>query len=86
MFCLLSEIQSTFNFQRTFLSEYTDKPPIQWALGAIFSGVKRPGRETDHCCLSSAEAKNVWNTSSTHPYVIMVGCLIKQRTVLLLLV
>jgi hypothetical protein len=27
------------------------QPPIKWVLAILFSGVKRPGRETDHFCL-----------------------------------
>jgi hypothetical protein len=34
------------------------QPPIQWVPGALSLGVKRPGRESDHSPLSSAEAKN----------------------------
>jgi hypothetical protein len=32
-------------------------PPIQWVTGALFLGVKRPGREADHSLPSSAEVK-----------------------------
>jgi hypothetical protein len=32
-------------------------PPIQWVPEALFLGVKRPGRETDHSPPSSAEIK-----------------------------
>jgi hypothetical protein len=32
--------------------------PIQWVLGALSSGVKPPGLETDHSPPSSAEDKN----------------------------
>jgi hypothetical protein len=32
---------------------------IQWVLGIIFPGVKRPGREADHSPPFSAEVKNV---------------------------
>jgi hypothetical protein len=31
------------------------QPPIQWVPGALFLGVKRPGREADHSPPSSAE-------------------------------
>jgi hypothetical protein len=31
------------------------QPPIQWALGAVSLGVKRPGREADHSPPTSAE-------------------------------
>jgi hypothetical protein len=33
------------------------QPPIQWVVGAISMGVKRPGREADHSPPSSAEVK-----------------------------
>jgi hypothetical protein len=39
------------------------EPPIQWLLGALSPGVKRPGREADHSHRSSAEANNVGATS-----------------------
>jgi len=29
------------------------QPPIQWLLGALFLGIKRPGREDDHLHLVS---------------------------------
>jgi hypothetical protein len=34
------------------------QPPIQWAPGALSSGVKRPGREANKSPPSSAEFKN----------------------------
>jgi len=34
-------------------------PPVQW--------VNRLGRETDHCDVSSAEAKNEWSYTVTPP-------------------
>jgi hypothetical protein len=33
------------------------QPPIQWVPGALFLGVKRPGREAGHSSPSSAEVK-----------------------------
>jgi len=33
------------------------QPPIQWILGALSLGVKRPGREADHSPPSSAKDK-----------------------------
>jgi hypothetical protein len=33
------------------------QPPIQWVLGALSLGVKRPGNEADHSLPSSAEVK-----------------------------
>jgi hypothetical protein len=34
------------------------KPPIQWVLGAVSTGVKRPGREADHSSPYRADIKN----------------------------
>jgi hypothetical protein len=36
------------------------QPPIQWALGALSPGVKRPGREADHSPPTGAEVKKTW--------------------------
>jgi len=33
------------------------QPPIQWVLGALSLGVKRPGREADQSPPTSAEVK-----------------------------
>jgi hypothetical protein len=33
------------------------QPPIQWVRGALFLGIKRPGREADNSPPSSAEVK-----------------------------
>jgi len=41
-------------------------------------GVKRPGRETNYSPTSIAEIKNAWSYTSTHPYVFVLWCLIKQ--------
>jgi hypothetical protein len=35
-------------------------PPIQWVLGALSAGVKRPGREADYSPPSSSEVKKMW--------------------------
>jgi hypothetical protein len=43
------------------------QPPIQWVLGALSLGVKRPRREADHSPPSSAEVTNVWIYTSTPP-------------------
>jgi hypothetical protein len=43
------------------------QPPIQWVPGALSLEVKWPGREADHSPPSSAEVKNAWNYTSTHP-------------------
>jgi hypothetical protein len=45
------------------------KPPIQWVPGALFPGVKRPGREADNSTPASAEVKKMsiykpsWHTA-----------------------
>jgi len=36
------------------------QPPVQWALGALYLGVKWPGCELDHSPSSSAKVKNAW--------------------------
>jgi hypothetical protein len=41
--------------------------PIQWIPGALYLGVKLPGREADHSPPSSAEVKNAWSYTSTPP-------------------
>jgi hypothetical protein len=33
------------------------QPPVQWVIGALSLGVKRPGHEADHSPASSTEAK-----------------------------
>jgi hypothetical protein len=43
------------------------QPPIQWVLGAVSPGVKQQEREADHSPTSSAEVKNSWSYTSTHP-------------------
>jgi hypothetical protein len=52
------------------------QPPIQWVPGALFSGVKRPGREADHSAPTTAEVKKIWIYTSTPPYAFMALCLI----------
>jgi hypothetical protein len=44
--------------------------PFQWVPGALFLGVKRPGREADHSP-TSAEVKKTWIYTSTPPYTFM---------------
>jgi hypothetical protein len=53
--------------------------PIQWVLGALSLGVKRPGREADHSPQFSAEVKNAWSYTSTPQYIFMAWCLVKHR-------
>jgi hypothetical protein len=47
------------------------QPPIQWVLGALSTGVKRPGREADHSPPTSAEVKKMWLYTATPPYAFM---------------
>ena len=47
-------------------------PPIQWVLGPLSAGVKRPGREADHWSRTNAEVKKTWVHTSTPPYGFMV--------------
>jgi hypothetical protein len=35
------------------------QPPIQWAPGALYPGVKRQGREADHSPPATAEVKKI---------------------------
>jgi len=44
-----------------------------------YTGVRRPGRETDHSPISSAEIKNGWSYASTTPYAFTPWCLVKHR-------
>jgi hypothetical protein len=43
------------------------QPPIQWVPGDLSLWAKRLGREADHSPPPSAEVKNVWSYTSTHP-------------------
>jgi hypothetical protein len=52
------------------------QPPIQWILGAISLGVKRPVREADH---SPPKSKNEWRYTSTPQYAFMAWYLAKHR-------
>jgi hypothetical protein len=45
--------------------------PIQWVRGARSSGVKRPGREVEHCPPDSADVKNTLIHISITPYAFM---------------
>jgi hypothetical protein len=60
----------TVNFLFTTASRTSPgptQPPIQWVLGVLSLGVKRPGREADHSPPSSAEVNNACNYTSTPP-------------------
>jgi len=51
---------------------------IQWVLEALSLGVKQLESEADHSPPPSAKV-NVWNYTSTPPYIFMAWCLIKHR-------
>jgi hypothetical protein len=44
---------------------------IQWVLGALSPGVKRPVREANHSSPASAEVKKIWIFAGTPPYAFM---------------
>jgi hypothetical protein len=73
-------------FEGTFLLATTcrpalgpTKPPIQLVPGVLSLRIKRLAPEADHSHLSSAEVKNAWRYTVTHPCVIMACRVIKQR-------
>jgi hypothetical protein len=47
------------------------QPPIQFVPGALYLGVKRPGREADQSPPTTAEAKKTWIYTSTATYAFM---------------
>jgi hypothetical protein len=49
------------------------RAPIQWVPRAPSPEVKQPRREADRSSPTSAEVKNTWIYTSTHPYVFMGG-------------
>jgi hypothetical protein len=58
---------------------WPNQPPFQLVPGALYPGIKRPGREGDRLRPSSAELKNVWSYISTPQYVFIAWCLVKHR-------
>jgi hypothetical protein len=61
-----------FLFSTSFRSALgPTQPPIKWVPGALFPGVKRPGREADQSLPTSAEVKKMWIYTSTPPYAFM---------------
>jgi hypothetical protein len=63
----------------TTLSLWPTHPPIQWVAGALFLGLKRPDRESDHSPPPSAEVENAWSyTYALHQYVFIVSCLVRH--------
>jgi hypothetical protein len=61
------QIELCFHAPRPRTALGPTQPPIQWVQGALYLGVKRPGRETDNSPPSSAEVKNAWSYNSTPP-------------------
>jgi hypothetical protein len=45
--------------------------PVQWVVGALSEGVKRPGRKVEHSPPINAEVKYMWLYTSTTQYVFM---------------
>jgi hypothetical protein len=43
------------------------QPPTQWVPAALYLGVKRLGRESNHSHPSSTEVKNAWSYTSISP-------------------
>jgi hypothetical protein len=50
------------------------------ALGTLFPGVKRPGRQADQSPPPSADIKNEWSCTFTPSYVFLAWDLVKHRT------
>jgi hypothetical protein len=48
------------------------QPPVQWILAAFSPGVKQLGYQANHSLLSSAEVKNAYSYTSTHPYMFLM--------------
>jgi hypothetical protein len=44
------------------------QPHIQWVPETLSPGENRPGREAERSPPSTAEVKNAWSYTSTHPY------------------
>jgi hypothetical protein len=55
------------------------QPPVQWVRGAFPLGVKRLEHEALHSSPSSAEVKNAWSDTSTHP-ISLYGVVLPQNT------
>jgi hypothetical protein len=47
-------------------------------VGALPTGVKRPGHKADHSPPSSAEIKNAWGYTSTSPHTFRLWYLVKH--------
>jgi len=53
--------------------------PIQWVLGALSPGVKRPGCEVDYSHPSSADVTNAWRYISISQYALMAWCSVQAQ-------
>jgi hypothetical protein len=56
-----------------------NQPHLQWVPGALYLGVKRPGREADHSPPSSTEVKERVELYLHPQYASMAWCLVKHR-------
>jgi len=56
---------------------HTASKPV--GTGALSPWVKRPRQEAHHLPPPTAEVKNTWSCTSTHPYVFIAQCLVKYR-------
>jgi len=52
------------------------QPSVQWVPGALSLWVKWVGHEVDHSPASSAEVKNMWSYTSTHPFIFITQWLV----------
>jgi hypothetical protein len=59
-------------FMSSRLALGSTQPLIQWIMGVLSPGIKRPRREADHSPPTSAEVKKTWVYTSTPPYAFMV--------------
>jgi hypothetical protein len=57
-------------------SQLPDRHRDPWVPEALSSGVKRPGRESDHSLPSTVEVKNARRYTSIPSHVFMACCLI----------
>jgi hypothetical protein len=64
-FCLQNYIVNFLFSTSSIPAQGFTQPPIQWVPGALFPGVKQPGREADHSPPTSAVVKKTWIYIST---------------------
>jgi hypothetical protein len=64
--------QEIYVFSRMFIRAVgSTEPPVQWVLGALFSGENWPECETDDSSLSTAGVHNEWSYTYISPYTFM---------------